>query len=93
MAVSGNGASIEFEEKSECVNGLGQKCTLILKMRLPANSNKTKFINIRMISLNNSLILSKPKIEYGPNYNIDQNHYPFVHLYSDYKDSRVNTFT
>ena len=79
-----------LEEKSLCTQHIGFKCRMVLKLKIPPNAPiPTKRINIEMNAMNKSLILSKPILKYGSNYNIDYNHYPFVHLFSEYKDSRV----
>ena len=90
MLVTGHNVTMVIEEKELCIQEIGKKCTVILKLTIPPNAPiPTEVINIEMNAMNKSLILSKPKIEYGTNYNIDYNHYPFVQLHSDYKDSRV----
>ena len=80
-----------LEEIVPCKHEIGENCTIRLRLTIPPNAIiPTNVINIEISSINDTLILSKPRFVFGSNYNIGKL-IPFVNLYSEYDDSRVTT--
>ena len=71
---------------------IGSVCQMTLTVVMPPN-NKTNF-HLEIFSSNDTrnLIIGKPSITYGSNYNIQTANDPNVELVSAYDDSRVISF-
>ncbi len=68
---------------------IGTICQATLTIMIPVNI-PTNF-HVEFFSPNNSqsLILGRPIITYGSNYNIDSTKFQFINMISDFNDSRV----